>query len=209
MNQLAARTQAPWRGKSSVSIPDPAERSPVATRFFPGVLNQVRTPEIGLAIWQRYTRLHLRVLALALLSRPFFTATATGSPDVAARGLCRDLLLFDWPLYADFRHLGFRFAKLAGCAGVRMRFEHVVDDSCCKFHVDVVKLRMLCTYAGPGTEWKHCSGRLHRLAPMDVAVFKGSAYPDQGPRVPHRSPALNTGHFAGQSRLLLCIDTAS
>ena len=180
--------------------------SPVVFGFLPGVLDRVRTPEVGLAIWQRFTRLDLRVSARSLLARPPFTVTTSGSPDMAARQLCHDLLLFHWPLYADIRRLAVRFAGLTGSPRVRLRFEHVVDDACHKFHIDAVKLRLLCTYAGAGTEWVHGGGRVHRLATMQVGMFKGSAFPGDGPRVLHRSPPFGTGNLAGQSRLVLCID---
>jgi hypothetical protein len=169
--------------------------SPVASGFLPRVLGRIQTPETGLAIWWRCTRLNLRVAALTLLSRPSFTVVATGSPDAAPRELCRELLLFHWPLYADFRRLAHRLAGLTGSPNVRMRFEHVVDDSCCKLHVDAVGLRLLCTYAGAGTEWVDDAGRVRRLATMEVGVFKGSVFPGAGPRVLHRSPPLSTGNL--------------
>lgn len=142
--------------------------SPVASGFLPRVLERVQTAETGLAIWQRCTRLNLRVSALTLLSRPSFTVIAIGSPDAAARELCHELPLFHWPLYADFRRLAHRLTGLTGSPRVRMRFEHVVDDSCRKFHVDAVGLRLLCTYAGAGTEWVDGGGRVRRLGTMQV-----------------------------------------
>jgi hypothetical protein len=189
------------RGRNHAAV------SPVASGFLPSVLDRVRSPETGLVIWQRCTRLNLRVSALTLMSRPAFTVTVTGSPEMAARGLCQELTLFHWLLYADFRRLAQRLAALAGAGRVRMRFEHVINDACRKFHVDAVGLRLLCTYAGPGTEWVDAGGKVRRLAAMEVAVFKGAAFPDEGPRVLHRSPPLSTGTLTGQSRLVLCIDT--
>ncbi len=44
------------------------------------------------------------------------------------------------------------------------------------------------------------------MTAMEVAVFKGAAFPGAGPRVLHRSPPLSTGTLVGQSRLVLCID---
>jgi hypothetical protein len=89
------------------------ELSPVVHGFMPSVLGRVHSPDIGLAIWQRFTRLHLRVSASALVFGPPFTETVTGTPDLAARRLCHDLLLVHWPLHADFRRLAGRFARLA------------------------------------------------------------------------------------------------
>jgi hypothetical protein len=138
-----------------------------------------------------------------------FTLTITDTPDMAARRLCRDLTLFHWPLYADFRRLAGRFSALTASPVVRMRLEHVIDDSCRKFHVDAVGLRLLCTYAGPGPEWIDPGGKIRRMTTMEVAVFKGSAFPGAGQPVLHRSPPLSSGTFVGQSRLVFCIDAVS
>jgi hypothetical protein len=127
----------------------------------------------------------------------------------SSRRLCHDLLLFHWPLYADFRRLAGCFARLVSSVTVRMQLEHVTDDSCRKFYVDAVGLRLLCTYAGPGTEWIDAGGNVRRMAPMEVAIFKGSAFAGAGPRVLHRSPPVSTGALAGHSRIVLCIDAVS
>lgn len=132
-----------------------------------------------------------------------------GTPEAAARRLCRNLLLFHWPLFGDFRRLAGRFATLASSPLVKRRFEHVTDDACRKFHVDAVGLRLLCTCAGPGTEWLETDGRIRRMASMEVAIFKGAAFSGAGPQVMHRSPPLSTGTLAGQSRLVLCVDAVS
>jgi hypothetical protein len=163
----------------------------------PSVLGRIHSPDIGLAVWQRFTRLNLRVSASTLLLRPPFTKTVVGTPDLAARRLCHDLLLFHWPLFGDFRRLAVRFASLASSPIVKMRFE------------DAVGLRLLCTSAGPGTEWVEADGKVRRTASMEVAVFKGTAFPEAGPLVLHRSPPLSAGPLAGQSRLVLCIDAVS
>ncbi|MCB8882972.1 DUF1826 domain-containing protein [Acidisoma cellulosilytica] len=172
----------------------------------PSVLDRIHSSDTGLAIWRRFTRLNLLVSASTLLTRPPFTLTIADAPEMAARRLCHDLLLFHWALYADFRRLATRFSTLAASPVVRMRLEHVTDDSCGKFHVDAVGLRLLCTYVGPGTEWVDPGGKIRRMTTMEVAVFKGSAFPGAGPRVLHRSPPLSTGTLVGQSRLVLCID---
>jgi hypothetical protein len=132
-----------------------------------------------------------------------------GPPELAARRLCQNLVLFHWPLFGDFRRLASRFACLASSPVIRMRFEHVTDDCCRKFHVDAIGLCLRCTYAGPGTEWIEADGKVRRMASMEVALFKGTAYLQAGPRVLHRSPPVSGGALAGQSRLVLCIDTAS
>jgi hypothetical protein len=44
----------------------------------------------------------------------------------------------------------------------------------------------------------------HGLATMEVAIFKGLAFPGKGPWVLHRSPLLT-----GWSQVVLCIDAVS
>ena len=127
--------------------------SPIVSGFLPSVMERIHSSDIGLVIWRRFTRLNLLVSASTVLMGQPFTLTVTDTPDVAARRLCRDLTLFHWALYRDFRQLARRFAALTASSVVRMRLEHVIDDSCREFHVDAVGLRLLCTYAGPGTEW--------------------------------------------------------
>ncbi|WP_297877039.1 DUF1826 domain-containing protein [Silanimonas sp.] len=59
---------------------------------------------------------------------------------------------FPQALARDLRQLLALHALL--CPGVarRLRFERLVDDGCRRFHADHVSSRLICTYAGPGTE---------------------------------------------------------
>jgi hypothetical protein len=59
---------------------------------------------------------------------------------------------FPQALARDLRQLLALHALL--CPGVarRLRVERLVDDGCRRFHADHVSSRLLCTYAGPGTE---------------------------------------------------------
>ncbi len=95
---------------------------------------------------------------------------------------------------------------MTGHATLRLRLEHVADDACRKFHVDAVRLRLLCTYAGLGTEWIDPAGQVQRMPLMQAGLFKGAAYPDAAPRVLHRSPPVSHRPPGRRSRLLLCID---
>jgi hypothetical protein len=42
--------------------------TPVVSGFLPGVLERVRQPEIGLAVWHRIARRSLRISAYTMLS---------------------------------------------------------------------------------------------------------------------------------------------
>ena len=100
---------------------------------------------------------------------------AEGTPTAAARELFKGSAFFPWALCIDIQKLGYVFASLAGESYVKLRLEHVIDDSCRNFHVDQMRLRLLCTYIGSGTEWLDGSGTVRRMSPMDVAIFKGSS----------------------------------
>ena len=125
---------------------------------------------------------------------------------------------------------------LAQQAGALLKRKHVQSelfiqrsDGCSKIHADNVTLRLICTYAGPGTEWlteqdlvrQHLGpseldpemanrrviregGRLRRSSAGDILILKGAAHPGNEDRgAAHRSPPLRS---SGIARLVLKID---
>lgn len=127
---------------------------------------------------------------------------------------------------------------LAGQLGVLLNRQHLHaqlfiqrSDGCRKIHADNVSIRLLCTYAGPGTDWlpdqdvnrkylgasklnataanKRIIRRgstLRRTVPGEVLLLKGNAHPGNAGRgAAHRSPPLGASSAA---RLVLKIDEA-
>lgn len=108
--------------------------------------------------------------------------------------------------------------------GIRLRL--LTAAMCPRFHCDNLPVRLVTTYAGPGSEWLpeyavnreglgaptpnrpeivRDSQAIQRLAAGDIALIKGSGWvgcEEHG--LVHRSPSLE----AGQKRLLLTIDPA-
>ncbi len=100
----------------------------------------------------------------------------------------------------------------------RLRVERIVDDGCRRFHADHVGSRMLCTYAGPGTECLPASAvdarrpadgsndhvldpdAVWRCEPGWVLLMRGTT--GSGPAQFHRSPPRD----ATGPRLLVAID---
>jgi hypothetical protein len=100
---------------------------------------------------------------------------------------------------------------------------NLADDGCRRFHVDHTRLRLLCTYRGPGTEWlahdqvdrqalaahqpndailRH--GQPRHLEPFWVGVLKGERFPGNAGRgLVHRSPPVAD---TGTTRVLVCLD---
>ncbi len=192
------------------SLPHPvllrARRGSVVECLSPSVLQDVLDPAVGLALWQRPARASFHRATAALLALPPFSQTAEGTPEAALRVLLRVLPVAARPLGADIGVLARLFATVTGDSEVRLRLEHIADDACRRRHVDAVRLRLLCTYAGAGTEWLDAADQTHRMPAMHVGLFKGSVFPDAAPRILHWSPPV--AHLPPQrrSRLLLCID---
>ncbi|WRH89846.1 DUF1826 domain-containing protein [Nguyenibacter sp. L1] len=144
---------------------------------------------------------------------------ARGTPDRLGRLLAPRMPADARILLDDALALAADYRTLAGLTEVRLRLERITTDSCRRFHVDRVGLRLLCTYVGPGTQWvpSHPADRMphaeidpasmRQIGTGDIAVLKGSAWPGgDGQGVLHRSPPLSHGPEAERVRLLLTID---
>ncbi len=109
----------------------------------------------------------------------------------------------------DIENLAHRFAQILAIPRVFLRIEWVRDDACRKFHCDVVKARLICTYRGPGTELGPAreGGSPARIdtAPTGSAILlKGKLWPGmRNVSVLHRSPPIEA---TGASRLVVVIN---
>ena len=114
----------------------------------------------------------------------------------------------------DMADLIERFATLTSSTEVDTRIQFIRHDACKRFHRDHVRMRLICCYQGPTTEWvpghhgqealdaqRDYVGPLQRFPRFAVAMFKGH---EQG--VVHRSPAIAD---AGKTRFLLCLNEPS
>ena len=114
------------------------------------------------------------------------------------------------------------FASISQTTDFKVYWAIVNDGMCRRFHTDANKLRLLCTYKGPGTEWvkpdninfdlPHCSGNemiindqeIQQTKPYDVVILKGALHEHrEAPLILHRSPPLENQET---KRLLLRID---
>jgi hypothetical protein len=195
----------------------------------PRVLREIHGPGVNLVLWRRPAepRIAAEVAGLAPGALPDVRAevqveTAEGDVrGVLARQGLPPGALDHWE--ADMVALIRRFAPLAAGHPIHLRLETLDGDGCRRFHVDRCRLRLLCTYRGPGTEWlpnrqvdrealyQHrpneevlAHGAPERMEPFSVGVMKGESYPgNEGNGLVHRSPPVSgTGH----TRVLLCLD---
>ncbi|WP_425406206.1 DUF1826 domain-containing protein [Hwanghaeella sp.] len=202
-----------------------AEDRPVLTCDTRTGLGRITRPEVDLVVWRRslppaftdwIQRVHFSLLpSFRILARADIFPEALGvflDRHGMPHGEMRDFLI------DDIHGLALAFSGITGDDLVDMRLERIHHDACWKFHRDCVALRLLTTYRGPATQWvRHdraseaireqlaYSGPVETLQRHDVAVFKGNAQ-DKERGVVHRSPPVSK---SGETRLLLCLNTAS
>lgn len=184
------------------------------------VLAPVLRDGTNIAAWRRRLPLPLFAGLGPLLARGPFVTIAEDAPDAALQALSHQAPLTDL-LRADISLLAASFTALLGKDRLRIRLEALRGRGCHRWHADAVGLRLLCTYAGPGTEWldlpggaalarrldpAHLMMRPDSLATGDVAVLKGEAWPgNAGNGCIHRSPPNPDD---APLRLVLCLDEA-
>lgn len=112
-------------------------------------------------------------------------------------------------LERDVRERLTGYGRLLRTPRARVQLSSVRGQTCPKFHVDNVTVRLICTWAGPATEWiaerdldasRRGGTATQKLERFDVALMKGCAG-----NVPwgvvHRSPPVSDA-----PRLVLTID---
>lgn len=149
----------------------------------------------------------VRSIAQYLRAGPGLILTR-GTPDAIYAEIRSLFPLGCIPLLADAIQLARQYRQLAGTPDLRLRLERIDDDSCRCFHIDNVPLRLLCTYAGPGVQWKTADDEtIHDTSEGSLILLKGRLFPrrsDEG-AILHRSPPLST-MAPGTRRLLLTLD---
>jgi hypothetical protein len=229
----------------SAALRPPVPAADAATAPLPGVvqtpdrdgLSLITAPDVTLAVWARPAAPEIPAEIAACVPLP---ATALRA-ELAATELMRDakavlsgrLAAHGLPVQScprwlsDMADLTRRFAALASrtldATAITLRLEVLADVDCPRFHVDQTRLRLLCTYRGPGTEWlppgavdRRALGNgapnaqiadpaaVRTLAPFWVGILKGERYPGNAGRGQvHRSPALPDG---SAPRVLFCLD---
>ena len=198
------------------------------------LLRAIRTEGVNLAIWRRERVPVAEFAVRALLAVPYAVAIDEKAPDVDRLFGCLQQIIGSRAptvslraLAADMDRLSRLFSEIAKTIHPRVRLERVEDDGCAIFHADSLKIRMLCTYAGAGTEWLENSNvrrdelgsrgrsigktnaaividpaKIRHIPAWHVAVFTGRGR-EGTPALIHRSAPVAT---SSDYRLRLCID---
>jgi len=192
------------------------------------VLGEALRDEVNLAVWQRSLPEHLATFSSTLLAQgePLAESLSIELADPEAEPNLHGLLsgYSDLPgqaaFLADVAWLVRAYACLLDARRIGLRLRALDGAMCPRFHVDHVPLRLITSYAGPGSQWL-AEGELPRqllggaqAVPRDgalveqigcghVALVKGERWVgNEGRGLIHRSPALP----AGERRLLLTLD---
>ena len=114
-------------------------------------------------------------------------------------------------LAEDVVALASHFANVMAVDAVRVRIERVDSNACKKVHADFTDVRLITTYAGPGTDVAPHGSEdggvdccIERIPTGWVGLFKGRNYGHGHPPCFHRSPPVGD---TGEKRLMLVIDT--
>ncbi|MGY6551431.1 MAG: DUF1826 domain-containing protein [Erythrobacter sp.] len=181
----------------------------------PEVLNEIRSEDCNLAIWERALSKDFSALIAGEAHDIRFESDLTGLAPALSAALpqagfgARHL---QGALIADIAALAGHFCSALGLARFEVRLEAVTTDSCRKFHADYVRARLITTYVGPGTDWldsKQASrlaeglepSQINRMQAGDVGLFKGKLA-TLHPAI-HRSPPISE---TGEKRLLLVLN---
>ena len=191
--------------KGGVLMASLAKQVAVTARFDPpDQWEAIRDPGCPLVIEPRDLA-GLAGFARGLASKAPFELGAEGTAIAAAAGLGALPL----PLRDDIRQLATRFAALMAVPTVRLRLEGIVGNACRKIHSDNVDVRLITTYAGPGTDYiplgaEPDEANLRRIPTGSLALFKGRAFNRAHAVCLHRSPPAAD---MAVTRLVLVIDT--
>lgn len=135
----------------------------------PGVFSHLSDPDIRLVVWERPNPCRHEGYP------PFAQPTKDELP-----------CLPDW-LAGDINLLGGLYTAITDQEW-RVRLECAEARTCPAFHEDAVRLRLLVTYRGPGTEWimNPDDPHVREIPAGAVAAFKGRAW-TSSQRLLHRS----------------------
>jgi hypothetical protein len=186
----------------------------------PAGLSAIADPAINLAVWQRYLSPALVAEAGLLVRSAAADVRVTAATGHVASALTAVMADAHWPavpaLVGDIAELAALAATSMATRALDIRLEIVTSDACRKFHADYVPLRLITTYAGPGSQWLSNDDaaalaggvaaeqlEVRQLLAGEVALFKGRLLTDSP--IIHRSPPIAG---TGQRRLVLVINPA-
>lgn len=200
----------------------------------PEALTAIRDMDVNTCFWWRSldTLAERDLATFTSTTDPFESRLVVGSGDDLASRLGKMVagrapVALRWALEKDVVALVRLYARLVEPRDISVNLALLADDACRRFHSDEMGVRMVCTYAGPGTECApdsavdrraigkgYSSNELANAAIVpharsircarngEVVLLKGDAWPGNRGFV-HRSPPIEA---LGLRRLVLVVN---
>ena len=179
-------------------------------------LRAIGTDGVGGVIWQRRIpkEFHDWIDGLAPQNLPALRAIV---PPAETRALLTEVCEAagtpagpnrDW-LINDACALADAFVRIMKAPYLQLRLDVVSDNACRKFHVDMVRARLICTYRGRGTQYGVLQNGdepedIFSVPTGDPILLRGMRWPDRQPgTLRHRSPPIAG---TGETRLIFVLD---
>lgn len=144
-----------------------------------------------------WARVRLMARDVAAVARQ--ACDESGLPDSAER---------DW-FIKDVAAIADCFSGIMAAHRLQIRFDVIASNACKKFHTDIVKARLICTYRGPGTQYGVLTDGPEPADIFEVRtgcpiVLRGTRWPSTASEhFRHRSPPIEG---LGLTRLNLVLD---
>lgn len=210
---------------SETLAPDWIDETRVAEAAAPEGLDRIHEPGVDLAIWRRRLPPGMGAWLEALPADRLPNGrvlVGLNDLEIAVAFILTESKvptgIEATAFFEDVVRLARIFSRIVGSPVIDLRLEAIDHDSCWRFHRDAVRLRLLTTYRGPGTEivsladaeqaleqQRAYRGPVRALDAHAVALFKGNQT-TSGSGVVHRSPSIRG---IGITRLLLCLNLPS
>jgi hypothetical protein len=188
----------------------------VGVAHVPENLNILAKPGCAAAIWQRQPLPSFQTWIDGVAPENLPSTRLILKPQrvlSVLSGLCDTSLMPEGPhrqrLIEDIAALSHLFCDLMDAPYVRLRLSRVTANACCKFHIDAMTARLVCTYRGTGTQFgiSHDGGEPKRIFTVPTGtpiLLRGTLWPEE-PRsgLLHRSPPIEG---SGETRLVLVLD---
>ena len=179
-------------------------------------LSQISQEGTGGVIWQRQLPSGFRSWIDSLDPTTLPSVRAVLPPDeirTLVTNVCDaantpNCLNRDW-FIDDVCALANTFLNVMGTPYVQLRFDVVADNACRKFHMDMVRARLICTYRGSGTQYgtSHDDADPENIQDVplgDPILLRGHRWPSTGSiNLRHRSPPIAG---TGETRLIMVLD---
>lgn len=196
------------------------------------VLSEIQRDQVNLSVWKRSEQKaildYIKKSSWEEFRDYTFSFSDVASLDVGLKSLQEKLPLSaeaqSKALLDEIKFLAQQMLFIEPHQSLKVQFSKVDTHMCQLFHVDYLRLRLLCTYRGEGTQLldnefvqrkglgKGCNGKIIKdktkiqtASCFDVLCLKGERYPGNDKNgVVHRSPAMESKEHW---RLLLKIDS--